>query len=117
MAVILFILNMLAWPDPKPRQQRPLNGPNLAGNTPEVRNTHINIGSGEEVSIRQLAELVRQTVAFGGELIFDHTKPDGMPRKLTDVSNLHALGWRHQVLLAAGVKLFYEWYCVTGLQH
>ncbi len=88
----------------------------LAGNTPEIRNTHINIGSGEEVSIRQLAELVRQTVGFRGELVFDHTKPDGMPRKLTDVTRLHELGWRHQVSLAAGLELFYEWYCKTRAQ-
>lgn len=76
----------------------------------EVRNTHINIGTGEDVSIAELAELVRQTVGFGGELVFDASKPDGTFRKLTDVSKLHGLGWRHNVELADGVKRLYDWY-------
>ncbi|APG25683.1 GDP-L-fucose synthase family protein [Syntrophotalea acetylenica] len=76
----------------------------------EVRNTHINIGTGEDVSIAELAELVRQTVGFGGELVFDASKPDGTLRKLTDVSKLHALGWRHQVDLGEGVQKLYSWY-------
>jgi GDP-L-fucose synthase len=76
----------------------------------EVRNTHINIGTGKEVSIAELAELVRQSVGFGGELVFDTSKPDGTLRKLTDVSKLHGLGWRHQVDLEEGVKRLYAWY-------
>lgn len=76
----------------------------------EVRNTHINIGTGKEVSIAGLAELVRQSVGFGGELVFDTSKPDGTLRKLTDVSKLHGLGWRHQVDLEDGVKRLYAWY-------
>jgi GDP-L-fucose synthase len=76
----------------------------------EVRNTHINIGTGQDVSIAELAELVRQAVGFGGELSFDASKPDGTFRKLTDVSKLHGLGWRHQVSLEDGVKKLYDWY-------
>ena len=77
----------------------------------EIRNTHINIGTGVDVSIAELAELVRRTVGFGGALAFDDSKPDGTLRKLTDVSKLHALGWRHRVELAEGVQRLYEWYC------
>jgi GDP-L-fucose synthase len=76
----------------------------------EIRNTHINIGTGEDISIAELAELVRRTVGFGGRLVFDETKPDGSLRKLTDSGKLHALGWRHQVALEDGVARTYEWY-------
>lgn len=76
----------------------------------EIRNSHINIGSGEDISIGELAELVRTTVGFGGTLVFDDRKPDGTFRKLTDVSKLHGLGWRHQVLLDEGVQRLYRWY-------
>ena len=80
----------------------------------------INIGTGEEVTIRDLALLVKETVGFGGELIFDTSKPDGTPRKLTDVSRLHALGWKHLLGLREGLGHTYEWYlkgqasCLTG---
>ncbi len=76
----------------------------------EVRNTHINIGTGSDVTIAELAELVRRIVGFGGCLEFDTSKPDGTMRKLTDVSKLHALGWRHSVELEEGVRRMYEWY-------
>jgi len=76
----------------------------------EVRNTHINIGTGEDVSIAELAELVRQVVGYGGRLDFDTSKPDGTYRKLTDVSKLHALGWRYDVHLDDGVKRLFDWY-------
>lgn len=79
--------------------------------TREIRNSHINIGTGEDLSIAELAELVRQTVGFGGQLVFDARKPDGTFRKLTDVSKLHDLGWRHEVNLPEGVQRLYEWYC------
>lgn len=68
----------------------------------------VNIGSGIEVSIRELAETVKQVVGYEGELIFDSTKPDGTPRKLLDVSRLHAMGWRHTLDLSEGLKLAYE---------
>jgi len=74
----------------------------------------INIGSGEEVSIRDLALLVREVVVFEGGLEFDLTKPDGTPRKLCDVSRLHALGWRHSIGLKEGVRATYSWYQRQG---
>ena len=67
----------------------------------------LNVGSGEDISIRELAHLIRGIVGFEGDLAFDATKPDGMPRKLLDVSRLHALGWRHQVPLADGIRRTY----------
>jgi GDP-L-fucose synthase len=70
----------------------------------------INIGSGEEVTIRELALLVKDAVGFEGSLVFDSSKPDGTPRKLCDVSKLHALGWKHQTQLKAGIRSTYEWY-------
>ena len=70
----------------------------------------INVGTGEEVTIRELALLVKETVGFAGELVFDASKPDGTPRKLCDVSRLHALGWRHSTALRDGLKSTYTWY-------
>jgi GDP-L-fucose synthase len=70
----------------------------------------INIGSGEELTIRDLALLVKKVVGFEGELIFDTTKPDGTARKLCDVSRIHALGWRHRIGLEEGVRETYRWY-------
>jgi GDP-L-fucose synthase len=70
----------------------------------------INVGTGEDQTIRELAERVRDVVAPGVELVFDPTKPDGMPRKLLDVSRLHALGWRHSIDLGDGIASTYRWY-------
>jgi GDP-L-fucose synthase len=70
----------------------------------------INIGTGEEVSIRELALLIKQVVGFTGDLNFDSSKPDGTPRKLCDVTRIHALGWRHRVGLEEGLKETYHWY-------
>ncbi len=81
-----------------------------APGTTEIRNSHINIGTGEDISIAELAELVRRIVGFGGKLVFDDSKPDGTLRKMTDVSKLHALGWKHQVTLEEGVRRIYGWY-------
>lgn len=69
---------------------------------------HVNVGSGIEVSIKELAETVKEVVGFEGKLVFDLTKPDGTPRKLLDVSKLHRMGWKHQVELREGVTLAYE---------
>jgi GDP-L-fucose synthase len=74
---------------------------------------HINVGTGEDLSIRELAELVRDIVHPSARLAFDLTKPDGTPRKLLDVSRLHALGWRHRIPLPEGIRSAYRWY----LQH
>jgi GDP-L-fucose synthase len=76
----------------------------------EIRNCHINVGTGIEISIRELAEKVMAETGFRGELKWDSTKPDGTPRKLTDVSKLHDLGWHHQVDIDEGIHRLYEWY-------
>jgi GDP-L-fucose synthase len=70
----------------------------------------INIGSGEEVTIHELALLVKEAVGFEGPLVFDTTKPDGTPRKLCDVSKLHGLGWRHRTPLREGIQATFTWY-------
>ena len=82
----------------------------LRGDSAEVRNCHVNIGTGKELTIGQLARLVKDAVQFGGELAFDSTKPDGTMRKLTDVSKLHSLGWNHSVEIEQGVPRLYKWY-------
>ena len=71
---------------------------------------HVNIGTGEEVSIRKLAETVKEVVGFEGELVFNTEMPDGTPRKLTTVDKLHGLGWKHKVSLDKGIKLAYNWF-------
>jgi GDP-L-fucose synthase len=82
----------------------------VRGDGPEVRNTHLNVGTGVEVSIRELAGKIREVVGFEGEIAFDPGKPDGTPRKLTDVSKLHRLGWRHEVELDDGLRRVYRHY-------
>ncbi len=81
-----------------------------SANTGEIRNTHINIGTGEDISIYDLAHLVKKTVGFNGELYFNTEKPDGTMKKLTDVSKLKALGWEYEVMLESGVEQAYQWY-------
>lgn len=76
----------------------------------EIRNCHINVGTGKELTIKALAQLVVETVGFEGEVVWDATKPDGTPRKLIDVSKLHSLGWTHKVEIEDGVKKLFEWY-------
>lgn len=76
----------------------------------EIRNTHINIGTGKEISIRDLSHLIRNKVGFNGKLVFNTTKPDGTMRKLTDPSKLHALGWHHQIEIEDGIDRLYKWY-------
>jgi len=71
---------------------------------------HINVGSGEELTIRQLAELIAQEVGFTGRLEFDPTMPDGTPRKLMDVARIRALGWKHRISLSEGIRGAYAWY-------
>ena len=76
----------------------------------EIRNTHINIGTGKDVSIKKLAETIKQVIGFNGELVFNTEKPDGTMRKLTDVSKLNELGWQHNIELEEGIKRVFEWY-------
>ncbi len=71
---------------------------------------HINVGTGKDLSIRELAELVREVVHPAASLVFDTSKPDGTPRKLLDVSRLHALGWRHRIALREGIADTYRWF-------
>ncbi|WP_319590285.1 GDP-L-fucose synthase [uncultured Draconibacterium sp.] len=77
----------------------------------EIRNTHINIGTGKDISISQLANKIKATIGFKGNLYFNKSKPDGTLQKLTDVSKLHALGWQHQIEIDDGIRLLYNWYC------
>ncbi|MBQ1268236.1 MAG: NAD-dependent epimerase/dehydratase family protein, partial [Muribaculaceae bacterium] len=76
----------------------------------EIRNCHINVGTGKEVSIREAAEKIVNEIGFKGQLHWDSTKPDGTMRKLTDVSKLHALGWQHKIEIDEGVHRLYQWY-------
>ena len=76
----------------------------------EIRNCHINVGTGKELTIRELSELVVKAVGFEGEVEFDASKPDGTMRKLIDVSKLHSLGWTHKVEIENGVQKLFEWY-------
>ena len=76
----------------------------------EIRNCHINVGTGKELTIRELSELVVKAVGFEGTVEFDVSKPDGTMRKLIDVSKLHSLGWIHKVEIEDGVQKLFEWY-------
>ena len=78
--------------------------------TGEIRNTHINIGTGEEISIKDLSQLVKETIGFRGNLYFNTSKPDGTMRKLTDPSKLHKLGWHHKIDIEEGIQKLYSWY-------
>ncbi|WP_298480627.1 GDP-L-fucose synthase [uncultured Maribacter sp.] len=79
-------------------------------NSKEIRNTHINIGTGEDISIADLANLIKKEISFQGIFNFNTDKPDGTMKKLTDVSKLNALGWKHNVSLEKGIKEIYHWY-------
>jgi GDP-L-fucose synthase len=80
------------------------------GNSNEIRNTHINIGTGKEITIKDLAYLIKVKVGFSGEIVFDSTKPDGTMRKLTDPSKIHRLGWHHKIEIGEGIEKLYKWY-------
>lgn len=82
----------------------------LRGDSREVRNCHINIGTGKEISIRSLVDLIAKCVGFEGEIVYNTSKPDGTMRKLTDSSKLHALGWHHRVEIEEGVCRMFDWY-------
>ena len=76
----------------------------------DIRNCHINVGTGKEVSIREVAEIIMEEIGFKGILLWDSSKPNGTMRKLTDVSKLHSLGWHHKVEIDEGIERLYEWY-------
>ena len=87
-----------------------VNFKDLKGSNPEVRNCHINVGTGKEISIGDVARLIVKEVGYKGELRFNSDKPDGTMRKLTDVSKLHSLGWHHKIDIEEGVAKMYGWY-------
>ncbi|MDD4848571.1 MAG: NAD-dependent epimerase/dehydratase family protein, partial [Bacteroidales bacterium] len=76
----------------------------------DIRNCHINIGTGKEITIRQLAEYIVKTVNYHGKLVFDSSKPDGTMQKLTNPSKLHSLGWHHQIEVEEGINRLFQWY-------
>lgn len=79
-------------------------------NQKEIRNTHINIGTGEDISIKNLAQIIKEVIGFNGNFVFNENKPDGTLKKLTDVSKLRGLGWKHKIELEEGIKKIYDWY-------
>ena len=76
----------------------------------EIRNCHINVGTGKEISIREVAELIQKEIGFQGEIRWDASKPDGTLKKLTDVNKLHNLGWHHKIEIDEGIHRLYNWY-------
>jgi len=79
----------------------------------EIRNTHINIGTGKEVTIKELAFLIKSKIGFNGEIVFNTSKPDGTMRKLTDPSKIHSLGWHHKIEIEEGIEKLYKWYLIN----
>ena len=84
-------------------------------NGKEIRNTHINIGTGKDISIKDLSGLIAKTVGYEGKILFDSSKPDGTMKKLTDVSKLNSLGWKHKIEIEQGVEKIKEWYSENKL--
>lgn len=82
----------------------------LAKGQTEIRNTHINIGTGSDVTISELAHMIKEMVGFKGEIAFDPTKPDGTMRKLLSVDKINKLGWKHKIDLQDGLRSAIEWY-------
>ncbi len=104
----VFVLNNINYDDLKEQGSEP----HAARRTPhaEIKNTHINIGTGKDLTIRNLAEMIKGIVGFNGQLEWDSNKPDGTPRKLLDVSKINSLGWKEEVDLEAGIKMVYSKY-------
>lgn len=102
----VFLMENVDFKDVNPGN--PLQSGKSASN--EIRNTHINIGTGIEITIRDLANLIKEKIGFKGELVFDTSKPDGTMRKLTDPSKLHSLGWHHKIEIDEGIERLYSWY-------
>ena len=94
----IFVMQNIESTDLKPAQSK------------EIRNTHLNIGTGKEICIGDLAQLIKTKVGFSGELFFNRTKPDGTMRKLTDPSKLEELGWKHTVEIEEGIEQIINWY-------
>lgn len=81
----------------------------------EIRNTHINIGTGKDITIKDLSTLIAETIGYTGTILFDANKPDGTMKKLTDVSKINGLGWKHTVEIERGVQNIWGWYCNNTL--
>lgn len=94
----IFVMENTDFDDLKPKDSK------------EIRNSHINIGTGKEISIGDLAKLIKEKVGFNGELFFNTEKPDGTMRKLTDPSKLHSLGWKHAIEIEEGIEQMFSWY-------
>lgn len=86
----------------------------LKGHGNEIRNCHINIGTGKEISIKDLAYLIAREVGYEGNICFNTNKPDGTMRKLTDVTKLHSLGWKHKIDIEEGISKLYKWYSMRS---
>lgn len=82
----------------------------VAGDKKEIRNTHINIGTGNDITIKELSELIATTIKYSGKILFDDSKPDGTMRKLVDVSKINNLGWKHKIEIKEGIEKLYSWY-------
>ena len=87
-----------------------VNFKDLITDKKKIRNTHINIGTGKDISVKDLAYLIKNTVGYKGNFVFNTNKPDGTMRKVTNVSKLQNLKWKHKVNLEKGVKMMYNWY-------
>ncbi|MDR0972105.1 MAG: GDP-L-fucose synthase [Bacteroidales bacterium] len=94
----IFVMENVDFEDLKPK------------NTDQIRNCHINIGTGKEITIKDLAYLIAKTIDFSGDIVFNSNKPDGTMRKLTDPSRLNSLGWHHKIEIDEGIKKLYSWY-------
>lgn len=87
-----------------------VNFKDLIKDKKEIRNTHINIGTGSDITIKDLSILISKTIGYQGAISFDSSKPDGTMKKLTDPSKLNGLGWKHLVEIEQGIESIYEWY-------
>lgn len=87
-----------------------VNFSDLSKGKDEIRNCHLNIGTGKEISINNLASLIKETIGYSGVIQFDISKPDGTMRKLTNVSKLNNLGWKHKIEIEEGIEKLYKWY-------
>jgi GDP-L-fucose synthase len=87
-----------------------INFNELVGSKSEIRNTHINIGTGKDISIKDLAHLIAGETSYEGKIYFDSSKPDGTMKKLTDVTKINSLGWKHKIEIDEGVRKMLDWY-------
>lgn len=83
---------------------------NVSKGMKEIRNTHINIGTGKDITIKDLSVLIAETIGYSGNILFDASKPDGTMKKLTEVSKINGLGWKHKIEIEEGVRMIFGWY-------